>query len=107
MAKKEGGFDFASILKSGMISGAIDFVKDAKNKVIDFVLFAEEKAVQLLSSAALFITGAIFISVAAVLLLNEFLGLSKGLGYLIIGLILIIAALITKNRALSDLNKRR
>jgi len=107
MAKKEGGFDLAGILKSGLLSGIVSYVKDFSDKVQDFIINTEEKIIQLLYSAALMISGLIFLSISLVFLMNEYFTMSKGWSLLIIGLILIIASLVIRNRTLDSMAKRR
>lgn len=107
MAKKEGNSDIMGIVKSSIFSGISNLVKDFKDKVQEFILRIEEKAIELFYASALFITGFIFISIALVLLLAEYFNLSRGWGFLIIGFILTIFALIIRNKALNNLVKRR
>lgn len=107
MAKKEEGFNFGSILKSGIFSNIISFIKDFPGKVQDFIINTEEKVIQLFYSASLMLAGLIFLSISLVFLMNEYFALSKGWSLLIIGLILIIASLIIRSRTLDDIAKRR
>ena len=107
MAKKEGGFDLGGMFKSGMFSGIISYIMDLPGKVQDFIINTEEKVIQMFYSAALLVTGLIFLSISFVFLMNEYFALSKGWSLLIIGLILIIAAMLMRNRTLDNITKRR
>jgi len=107
MAKKEEGFNLGGILKSGILSGIINYVRGFSGKVQDFIINTEEKVIQMFYSAALLVTGLIFLSISFVFLMNEYFTLSKGWSFLIIGLILIIAALVIRTRTLDSMAKRR
>ena len=107
MVKKEGGFDLGSVFKSGMFSGIVSYVMDIPGKVQDFIINTEEKVIQMFYSAALMAAGLIFLSISFVFLMNEYFNLSKGWSLLIIGLILIIAAMVMRTRTLDNITKRR
>ena len=96
MAKQEEGFGFWRTL-----TNIIDF----PGKVKEFVSSTEEKLVSMFYSASVLIAGLIFISLSCVFLINQYLVLSMGWSFMIIGLILIIVSLVIKSRA-SD-NKMR
>jgi len=105
--KEDGKFDLAGMLKSGIFSGIVSYVKGLMGKFQDFVIYTEEKVIQIFYASTLFIAGLVFLSISVVLLMSEYLKLSQGWSFLIIGLILIMAAMMIKNKALKDIQKRR
>lgn len=106
MAKKEQGANFIEIIKSA-VTGISGLAGNLVGRVQDIILYTEEKVLQILYSSVLFVTGLVFLSIAVVSLMNEYLGLSKGWSFLIISLILLLSSTIIKNKALKDLKKRR
>jgi hypothetical protein len=101
------GPDFIGMLKSGISSFISDRVNHTVNEIQGYITDAEEKAVQILYASSFFVAGAIFISIAAVMLINQYLNLSIGWSFMIMGLILIIASMVVKNKALNDSDRRR
>lgn len=106
MAKGEQGNNFIEILQT-VVSGLSGLAKGLIGRVQEIILDTEEKVMQILYASVLFVTGLVFMSIAIVFLMNEYLGLSRGWSFFIISLILILSSMIFKNKALKDLKKRR
>ena len=106
MVKKEQSINFLEIFQT-VVSGISGLAKGLVGKVQDVIIYTEEKVMQILYASVLFVTGLVFLSIAIVSLMNEYLGLSRGWSFLIISLILMMASMIVKNKALRDLEKRR
>jgi TRAP-type uncharacterized transport system fused permease subunit len=106
MVKKENNGGFWGMLQAVMF-GVKEFLSTFAARIQDAVIYTEEKVLQLLYASVIFITGVVFLCAAAVNLMTQYLQLSRGWSYLIIGLILILAAMTIKNKAVRDLRKRR
>ena len=94
--KKDWKAELMEGLKSGVVSGVIQYIKNFTNRVQDIVYRTQKKVIQIFYASALFIAGVIFLSIAVVLLISEYLQLSKGWSFLILGLVLIILAMFVK-----------
>lgn len=93
MAKKDGDglTHFFSDVLYGFISGFVENVVESVQEVVEHAgrrLFLGGMYYLLL------FTSVIFLGVAAVFLLSEYLIVSKGWGFLIVGLLILIAALV-------------
>lgn len=106
MVKKEQGNNFIEVFQTVM-SGLSGLAKGFVGKIQDVIIYTEEKVLQVLYASVLFVTGLVFLSIAVVSLMNEYLGLSKGWSFLIISLILILSSVVLKDKAFKDLKKRR
>ena len=96
MAKKE--IDWKEILLKGVTTGLATGVKAIAKKTQDAARNAQKKVMQLLFASVFFALGAIFLCIALVFLVNEYLNLSRGWSFLVMGLLLIITGLILKSR---------
>ena len=100
MAKKETKKDWKTELVEGLkskaLSGIVEYAKGLIKKAQDAVYYTQRKVIQLFYASALFIAGIIFLSIAIVLLISDYLKLSKGWSFLILGLVLIILAMFVK-----------
>lgn len=85
-------------VKSAGLNSVITYLKNIAEKVEDLVYVAEKNVIHLLYASVLFISGIIFLSIALVFLIEDYLQLSKGWSLLIISLILFLSALLIKNQ---------
>lgn len=105
--EKESSSSILEMLKSIAVSSVTDYVKGVMSDIHDLVEYVAKRALQILYATALFMVGLLFLCIAAVLLIRQYLHLSIGWSFMVMGLILIIAAILIKNKALNDINERR
>ena len=73
------------------------FIEDVSESVIQKIHKSEKKFMATFISFIQLAAGTIFLAIALIFLINEYLGLSKGWSFLVIGLVLIIWSIILKN----------
>ncbi len=86
------------LVKSSMIKTIIAYLKNLAEKVETLIYTLEKNLIHLFYASVLFITGIVFLSLALVFLLEQYLSLSKGWSLLILSLILFLSALLIKNQ---------
>jgi len=76
-----------------------DFLKNVVTKAQDIVYYTGQKLLEFFYAGALFVAGGIFVCIAVVFLMEQYLLLSTGWGMLIVGLFLILFGMTVKNKA--------
>ncbi|MFH1590683.1 MAG: hypothetical protein ABIC95_02035 [archaeon] len=101
--KDSGGF--SSSVLDFIKTGVFDLVRDSSKKLVHtaqrVIYQTQEKIVQQLIAALLFFLGMVFVLIAVVRLLSQYVGLSDGWSFLIVGLLILIIAL-TQRKKYSD-----
>lgn len=87
----------AEFVTSTALESVKSFVESLADRTHDFFMQLEKKIVQGLYASVVMICGLIFLLISLAFLLSEYLKLSKGWSFLILGLILIIIALVSMN----------
>ncbi len=82
---------FAGNLVNGVSGNVVSSVKEAVEET-------EEKLMKKITATAIFLTGVVFISIAAVNLINDYLALNTGWAFVIVGLVLFIWSLSLKSK---------
>lgn len=87
--------------ENNILMEVLNTVRGLKDSIQNFILGTADRAIRMVYVSALFIVSAVFISIAFVLLLNDYLGLSRGWSFLVSGLIIALVAFIIRGRARS------
>jgi uncharacterized membrane protein len=83
---------------SSLVHQFKNYMKDIAHKVQDIAYQTEKKVLDNLFAAIILLVGLIMIVIAIVFFINDFFGLNRYWGFLIVGLIMIISALLYKRK---------
>jgi len=104
--RKEENTDILGTLKSIATSTVDNYVKGVVDDIRDLVEYIGERALQVIYASALLVVGLLFLCIAVVMLISQYLGLSLGWSLTIMGLILVLAGIMIKNKAMNDIDRK-